>query len=74
MHGSPHANLVKLVRNRMWYYINLQQFASRARINFGAVAKDNMSTFNKSKKTTTTYLFNAEKVSLGGLGHFELQY
>ncbi len=40
--GAPHANSVKLRRNCMRYLINLRQFAKRAQITFGAIAKGNL--------------------------------
>jgi len=39
--GAPDANSVKLRRNCMWYSINRRQFAKRAQITFGAIAKVN---------------------------------
>jgi hypothetical protein len=54
--GAPHANSVKLRRNCMRYSINLRQFAKRAQITFGAIAKGNLLTFAMCLKKEEDFL------------------
>ena len=52
---APHANSVKLRRNCMRYSVNLRQFAKRAQITFGAIAKGNLLPFAMCFKSKQTF-------------------
>ncbi len=57
--GAPHANSVKLRKNCMRYYINLRQFAKRAQITFGAIAKCYLLLFAMCVKKQADFLYES---------------
>ncbi len=68
--GAPHANSVKLRRNCMRYSMNLRQFAKRAQITFGAIAKGNLLPLSICLKSKQTFFNSFTKVISGSLCSF----
>ena len=67
---APHANSVKLRRNCMRYSVDFRQFAKRAQITFGAIAKGNLLPFAMCLKSKQTFWNNFTKVISGLLCSF----